>query len=75
MPSNAFAKGPEAKDVMRARDLEGSHSHAVDATGVGKAAQSDTVLAAMGVDGTHSVIAELVEGPATSHVWYVTRIL
>lgn len=75
MPSDVSAKGLEAKDVMRARDLEGSHSHAEDAMGVGKAGQSDIVLAAMGVDGIHWVIAELVEGPVTSRVCCATRIL
>ena len=70
-----FAKGLEAKDVKHARDLEGSHSHAADAMEVDKAGQSETVLAAMGVDAIQSAIADLVEGQVTFRVWCAIQIL
>ena len=70
-----FAKGLEAKDVKHARDLEGAHSHAAVAMEVDKAGQSETVLAAMGVDSIHWAIAELAEEQVTFRVWCSIWIL
>jgi hypothetical protein len=60
---------------MLARDLESLHSDAVDATGVGKAEQSATVPAAMGVEGIRWVIAGCARGTAEPRVWCAILLL
>jgi len=75
VPSNVFAMHLAKKDVMRARDLANSHSHAEAATGVVKVGQNDTVPAVMEVVGLQSVIAKIAEGQGTSLAWDATQIL